>query len=59
MAIVRTYHFDHATVHIADDCYRAAPPEEIQKRVQRMLDIAGGVLYKNELREKLEAEKRD
>lgn len=51
MAIVRTYRMDHATVHIADDCYRDVPPEEIRRRVERMLAVAGEVLYKSQLRE--------
>lgn len=51
MAIVKTYHFDHATVHIADDAYRDASPEEIQRRVKNMLDIAGEILYKAQMRE--------
>ncbi len=51
MAIVRTYRLDHATVHIADDCYRDVPPEEIRRRVGRMLDVAGEVLYNSQIRE--------
>lgn len=51
MAIVRTYRMNHATVHIADDCYRDVPPEEIRRRVERMLAVAGEVLYKSQLRE--------
>ena len=51
MAIVKTYHFGHATVHIADDAYRDASREEIARRVQHMLDVAGEILYNAQMRE--------
>lgn len=56
MAIVATYHFDHATVDIVDDAYRDASPEEIQRRIQHMLDVAGEILYQAQLREAKEAQ---
>ncbi len=51
MAIVKTYQCGHVTVHIADDCYRDATPEEIRNRVQHMLDVTGEVLYNIQMRE--------
>ena len=51
MAIVKTYQCGHVTVHIDDDCYRDASPEEIQRRIQHMLDVAGEVLYGIQMRE--------
>ena len=56
MAIVKTYQCGHVTVHI-DECYRDASPEEIQRRVQHMLDVAGEVLYGIQMRELEEREK--
>ena len=51
MAIVKTYQCGQVTVHIADDCYRDATPEEIRSRGQHMLDVTGEVLYNIQMRE--------
>ncbi len=59
MALVKTYHFDHATVEIMDDAYKDASPEEIERRIKVMQDIAGGILYKAQMRELMAREQKD
>ncbi len=59
MALVKTYHFDHATVEIMDDAYKDASPEEIKRRIKVMQDIAGEILYKAQMRKLMAREQKD
>ncbi len=56
MAIVKTFHVGNATVHIDDTYYRDATPQEIARRRKVFDEVAGGILYRKQLRE-LEKEK--
>ena len=52
MAIVETYHYANATVYIDDDCYRDVPPEEMQRRIERLQKTAWELLMNQERRKK-------
>lgn len=51
MAIVATYWHGNTRVDINDDAYRDVPQEEIDRRIQHMKDVAGAILYRQQLRE--------
>lgn len=50
MAIVAEYKFKNGTVRIDDDCYRDVPPEEMQRRIERVQRTAWELYLKNERR---------
>lgn len=50
MAIVAEYHYPIGTVRIDDDCYRDVPPEEMQRRIERLQKTAWELYLKNERR---------
>lgn len=54
VAIVKTYHYPHGTVYIDDDCYRDVPPEEMQRRIERLQKTAWELYLKNERRKRNE-----
>lgn len=43
MAIVKTYHYPNGTVHIADDAYKDATPEELKAREETMYRVANEI----------------
>ena len=43
MAIVAEYHYPNGTVCIDDDCYRDVPPEEMQRRIERLQKNGVGI----------------
>lgn len=54
--IVETYRFTvhgrPVTCHITDGGYRDASPEEIERRIHRMQEVAGEILWNAEMRER-------
>lgn len=48
MAIVQTYQYPGVTVHIDDDCYAGASPEEMKDRIARVQNTAWEILRKME-----------
>lgn len=46
MAIVKTYQYPGVTVHIDDDCYAGASPEEMKDRIDRMQKTAWAIMKK-------------
>ena len=50
VAIVAEYKFKNGTVRIDDDCYRDVPPEEMQRRIERVQRTAWELYLKNERR---------
>lgn len=54
MAIVAEYHYPNGTVYIDDDCYRDVPPEEMQRRIERLQKTAWELYLKNERRKENE-----
>lgn len=51
MSIVKEMNFTvgkvPVTVRFADDAYRDAPPDEIQRRIDNMQEIAGKILARH------------
>ena len=54
MAIVAEYHYPNGTVRIDDDCYRDVSPEEMQRRIARLQQMAWEMLMTQERRKKNE-----
>ncbi|GFO88360.1 hypothetical protein BUFA31_15240 [Butyricicoccus faecihominis] len=54
MAIVAEYHYPNGTVRIDDDCYRDVPPEEMQRRIERLQKTAWELLMNQERRKRNE-----
>ena len=52
MAIVAEYKYPNGTVLIDDDCYRDVPPEEMQRRIERLQKTAWELLMNQERRKK-------
>ena len=50
VAIVAEYHYPNGTVRIDDDCYRDVPPDEMQRRIERLQKTAWELYLKNERR---------
>lgn len=55
MAIVKTYQYPHGTVHICDDAYKDASPEEIARRIRVMQRVAGEIMLHAEQRRRFAA----
>lgn len=55
VAIVAEYHYLNGTVRIDDGCYRDVPPEEMQRRIERLQKTAWELLMNQERRKKDES----
>lgn len=56
MAIVATYHFPNATVHIDDSYLKSHTPEQIQRNREEFEKVCWTIIRNNEIRAKQAAE---
>lgn len=56
MAIVATYHFPNATVHIDDSYLTSHTPEQIQRNREEFEKVCWTIIRNNEIRAKQAAE---